>query len=225
MKLTERSYRTKQVRPKPQVIEIEAGETILVATLWGNEVSLTRSIEITQDYIGATSENAEVTTPFEFLSCYSSKTNQLRVAALLANDQLYRQENRGEYNSGLELVTIAKRNGEVAWVKVGMPHILLLRQGMAPMPIACSGDSSSEISGEAILPPLPSNMLGLENSLNIEGGSFRQKEGDRLLLLACSIIPSVIWSQVNATSDLMSIGQLLAKAQPDQPYWLGLVDL
>lgn len=225
MKFQERSYRTAHLRPKPEVIEIESGETLMITTAWGQTGNLRRSIEINQDYINATSENAEVTTPFEFLSCYSPKTNQLRVAAMLANDQLYRQENRTEYKSGMELVTISRKNFELAWVKVGMPNIILLRKGMAPMPISCSGDSATEISSVNILPPLPVNMLGLENSLNIEGGSFRYREGDKLLLLACSFIPAAIWSGVDADSDLPQISSLMAKEYGKQAYWLCLVEL
>lgn len=225
MKLQERSYSSKLFRPKP-VIHAEAdGSLLIVATSWGEPEHANKAVEEVVKYVHAARGDVEVTSPFEFMTVLSDQANYLRIGTLIANDMLYRSENKAEYVSGVELLVLSQQGPQLAWAQVGAPHLLLQRKSRPVSPLAVCYDHSFEIGlrGEAVA-PLPSHMAGLDPSCNIVSGDLQVQEGDRLVLLASSQLPAALWAS-SSGSDLQAITKSMIEVDADQPFWLGLVDI
>lgn len=224
MKLTERSYRTSKTRPKPNVKISTDGDLILAVTSWGTQQTADQASEEMLRYIEAARADIEVTSPFDFLTCLSSEANYLRIALLIANESLYRGENRNQYSSGLEVVALLRNQNQVAWAQVGGPHILLFREHQLPKLVATSMDLSAELESEEVLPALPAQMLGLDSVCQIQCGHFVLKPKDKILLLATSNIPANIFNLKNQEGlSEVELVSSLASENKEEPFWLGFV--
>lgn len=225
MILQERSYSTKILRPKPVIHKEEDGSLIVIATSWGDTEHASRVVDEVVKYVNAAKSDVEVTSPFEFLTCLSDEVNYLRIALHIANDLLYRGENRREYFSGVEVLALLNRGSQVAWAQVGNPSLLIQRRGQSLQPLSISMDLSSEMAtvGDA-LAPLPSQLLGLDPSCNVQCGSTRTQEGDQLLLTAGSSIAPSLWMK-DAKTDFATITQRMIQGNPDAPFWMGLIQV
>jgi hypothetical protein len=112
MKLQERSYSTKIMRPKPLVHSEEDGSLVVIATSWGQPEHSQRAIEEVVKYVNAAKADVEVTSPFEFLTCLTDEVNYVRTGLLIANDALYRGENKNQYFSGVEILVLFRRGSQ-----------------------------------------------------------------------------------------------------------------
>ncbi len=224
MKIQERSYSSKIFRPKPH-LHVEAdGSLLVVTTSWGQPEHAQLVADEIAKYVTAARGDVEVTSPFEFLTCLSDQANHLRIGMMIANDVLYRGENKAEYVSGVEVLAIARSEGEVAWAQVGAPHLLLRRSGRPLVPLATAFDHSFELSLKGGLSaPLPSKLLGVEPACNIVCGDLQAGDKDLLVLLSSSLLPQSLWTD-SGPMDLQAITRHLVQEDPDSPFWLGLVD-
>lgn len=224
MKVSERSYRTKKGRPKSIVKTSTDGNLILVITSWGTQEAAEKASEEMIRYVEAARADIEVTSPFEFLTCLSSEANYLRVALLIANESLYRGENKTQYSSGIEVVALLKNGRQVAWAQVGGPNIFLVRDGRLPQPISLKMDLAAELGVEGELPALPGEMLGLDSVCAVQCGHFVFNDRDQLLLFASSFIPANFLAQSLAIPNaeahfVSSIGEQMN----GEPFWIGFV--
>lgn len=225
MKLQERSYSTKIIRPKPLVHQQDDGGLIVVATSWGKAEHAQRAVEEVVKYVGAAQADVEVTSPFDFLSALTDEVNYLRTALLITNDILYRGENRSEYFSGVEILTLFKRGSQVAWAHVGNPSVLIQRQGQRLQPLSIGLDLSSELSpNDTFLPPLPAQLLGMDPTCYIQCGHTRVSEGDQLVLFGSPLIATALWTEAG-NADMSTLTQRMIQESPETPFWLGLVNL
>ncbi|HWU42160.1 MAG TPA: hypothetical protein VN132_01940, partial [Bdellovibrio sp.] len=136
MKLQERSYSTKILRPKP-LIHVEAdGSLIVVATAWGEHEPAQRALEEVAKYVNSAKADVEVTSPFEFLGCLTDEANYVRTGFMLANEILYRGENRTQYSCGVEIAALFHRGDQLAWAHVGCPSLFLQRQRQRLQPLS-----------------------------------------------------------------------------------------
>lgn len=225
MKLKERSYSTKILRPKP-LIHLEGdGSLIVIATSWGQPEHAQRAMDEVVKYINAAKSDVEVTSPFEFLSSLSDEVNYLRIGMLIANDSLYRGENRKEYFSGVEILALYKRGPQVAWAQVGCPSLFVNRKNQGLQALSVGLDLSSEfLDGGDVLAPLPARLLGLDPTCYMQCGDTRVDEEDQLVLLASASVAKSFW-QMDRKAEFGSIAHGLIQETPDTPFWLGLVDL
>lgn len=224
MKLQERSYSSSLFRPKPLVHLEQDGSLLVVATSWGlpEHASLVRD-EVVK-YVTAARGDVEVTSPFEFMTCLSSEANYLRIALLIANDVLYRGENKAEYVSGVEVLAVSRREKQIAWAQVGAPHLLLRRPSRPLVPLATSFDHSFEVSLQGKREaPLPSRLLGVDPSCNIVSGDLAVGSEDLLVLLSSSLLPGSLWTEPGPY-DLGNLTSSMVKESAESPFWLGLVD-
>ena len=128
MKLQERSYSTKMMRPRPLIHQEDDGSLIVVTTSWGQpEHAQTAQDEIVK-YVNAAKSDVEVTSPFEFMTCLTDEANYLRIAFLIANDILYRGENKTGYYAGVESFALLRRGSQIAWAHVGFPSLLIKKK-------------------------------------------------------------------------------------------------
>ena len=224
--MTERSYSTKILRPKPIFHIDEEGSFIVVVTTWGLPEHGQRAIEEVVKYVNSARSDVEVTSPFEFLTCLSDEVNCLRTGMLIANDFLFRGENRKEYFSGIEICALLQKDNQIAWAQVGGPSLLLQRSGLSLQPISVSQDLASELASEGLLlAPLPSQLLGVDASCNIHCGDLRVSPGDELILVSNHQLPSVLWLDGLEKKDFVSYTKQIIEGSPETPFWLGLIDV
>jgi hypothetical protein len=221
-KFSYRPYSGKQFRPTPEVHTDD--KTLIVATPWGNRDAAKKSIDRILEYLILCNEDREATTPFQRLSCLSTGANNLRVAALLANESIYREDNNIEYRNGVELFAMSLSEGELVWIQIGQPQILLARKSRQVISLAGSMDLSFDMSdGDDLLPSLPNQLLGLDSSMNLTINSFRPQDQDQLVLLSHSQMPREIYQLESDELKLDTMSQKLSRMNPQLAFWLGLI--
>lgn len=226
IQLVERSYRGKQFRPTPEVLLDEATGLFILATPWGPRSSAKKAIQSIRDLFSAAQQDAEVTSPFQNLTCLNPVGNVLRSAVLMANDLIYREDNKNEYVSGVELLVLAFNQHEWVWIKIGQPNLLLDRFEHFILPISAAIDYSTSYSTKHALyqAPLPSDMLGLHTTSNISVQSFKPSAGDRLILLSRTHVNPALLSVRPPQRQLEALTQRLAEENPEMPFWLGILE-
>lgn len=226
LRFEERPYAGKNFRPRPEIHLDESASLLIVATPWGARQSARTAIERMTDYLAFAREDREATSPFERLSCLSTQANNLRTAALLANEALYREDNKQEYRSGVELFAATVDESELVWLQAGNPQLLLGRPGRTLRPLGAQVDLAFDMSeGRELLPPLPSTLLGLDSSINLTLNSFRAQPGDRVVLLSHSYLPESLFAAKESETTLEAISRNLARIYPDLAFWLGILSV
>lgn len=222
--LESRSYGGKIFRPTPEIeIDTDMGLAI-IATPWGAPEAAQRVIQIMKTYILSFREDADITSPFPRMTCLSAALNTLRVAAMLANDSLYREENKKEYIAGVEIFAITYGQKEVGWLQLGHPNLFLSRAKSGLMPLGSHMDLPIDLSrGGELLSPLPSTLLGLNASANFIMGSFIPQQGDQLILISRSHIPQTLFTLEKKDQSLTTISQHLARDNQETAFWLGIL--
>ena len=225
MNLVERSYGGDLFRPRPEIYIDNNGQIIVIATPWGPRSSAKKAIQVITDHFLASQQDREATTPFHKLSCLSPIANDIRVAVKMANDVIYYEDNKNEYISGVELFVLAQQKNEVAWIQVGMPAVFLDRPQRSLAPLGSHCDLASEFSmGPQLMTPLPSHLLGIENSSDFAVHSFRPAPHDRFVILSRSGSPSSIYQLSAGDRQIDNLSRLLAQDDKDLPFWLGILD-
>lgn len=228
MKLSfdERPYSGGTFRPRPEIHFDPQANLLIVATPWGPRSGARKAIERMLEYLMLAQGDKEVTSPFERLSCLSVAANNLRTSALLANEAIYRDDNKNEYKVGVEIFAAYFHGTECVWVQAGHPQILLARADSSVVPLGCPTDLAFDLSSkEKLLAPLPSLLLGLDSTVNLTIGSFRALEGDKIILLAHSQPPREIFSFEKDQVKLETISRTIAQKAPDIAFWLGILEL
>lgn len=224
MSFQQRSYPGNNATlPKPEVFFDAQEKLLIIATPWGSSAGAKKMVATISEYYLATKSDKEATSPFRRLDYLSPTANNLRIATLVANELLYREENRNEYRSAVELFVGSIHERELAWVQVGYPSILLQRSGQSLLPISVQMGLSNEVqhSGEP-LPPLPSSLIGISPEPNLSIQSICPKPGDSLVLISRSWIPREIFKSSIKTFDDLS--KSLSR-DGSEPFWLGQWEL
>lgn len=212
--------------PRPEVY-FDADEGILVvATPWGARSPVERFLRTVVDYYLASRNDTEATSPFKRLTNLSLPANNLRVAVLLANEELYRDENRDTLRCGIELFAGILDGQELTWLQIGHPNCLLSRPNRPLiLPMGFNLDLAAQMTrGSSDLPPLPSQLLGVDPHPNLWISSFRPQEKDQIILLSRSWIPEELLVLQAEHRNLSQISSVLA-FEPNQPFWAGCWNL
>lgn len=226
MPMVERSYSGKLFRPTPEVYVEDDGSFGVIATPWGSRQGAKKVIELLKDYIQSARHDMEATSPFQKLSCLSPLANNLRAGIMLANDSLYREDNKAEYVTGVEVLVFVHNNRELAYAQVGSPQFFLARRELPWIPLSVQIDLSTELSQPPnLLPPLPHNLLGLHTTSNMNIASFKTQPSDKLIFLSHSLVAHPLYTLPFADSTVEVVSATLSKEYPDLPFWLGVFDL
>lgn len=226
MKLQQRSFSGKIFRPAPEVRNEEELGLLIVCTPWGAREGATRVADTIKEYLVALRSDTDATSPFPRLTCLSTNANNLRIAAMLANEQLYREENSTEYVTGVELFAFSIVERELSWIQLGHPNVFLKRPKRGILPLGCHLDLPMDISGSGrLLPPLPSSVLGLDASANFLVGSFIPQPGDQLIMTSRSSLPHSFFQIGENEYTLPKMTKVLAEDDADSAFWLGLLTL
>ncbi len=222
----ERPYSGKSFRPRPEIHLDSQAKLLIVATPWGPRASARKVIDRMNEYLSLAREDDEATSPFERLTCLSTQANNLRIAALLANEAIYREDNRTEFRSGVELFAAQMSENALDWIQAGNPQILLGRKGRTLLPMGSQVDLSFDLSRDGeILPALPSQLLGLDPTLNLNVNGFRAQAGDRVVLLSHSHLPEVVFTMKDNQATIDTLSKELARVHPDLAFWLGILSV
>ncbi len=226
MPIHERSYSGKFFRPRPEILQEPNDQLYLVVTPWGPRSAAKRTVEIIQDFFLSSLNDLEATTPFPTLSCLSPAENNLRTALYLANQGVYREDNRDEYTAGVEVFAACRLGPQLICAQVGQPIVYLNRRGLPLTPLSAPIDATLELSASHhFLNPLPQYLLGLEPSLNIHSFSFRLQPKDELLLLSRTLTPPEFYRDKEELRSSDSLTQILSQTDKDMPFWIGQITL
>lgn len=221
MKIEERNYNTKQFRPAPKIYKSNEMDLITIITSWG-EGGLTENInnEISK-FIFAAQGDFEATSPFEFNSALSKDSNNLRMATLIANDMIYRSENRDDLRTCYEMIVLFKKKNQLSWVQVGNPNLVLLRDLVTPLSFSPPPGESCE--GKVI--SLPNQFFGTEMHCYFQVGTIEIKENDKLLLFTENKLSPENWSLGASDWNLNTFVKNQIKFDNENPFWMSIVSL
>lgn len=221
-----RQYPGNNQRPTPEVHLESSLNTLIIAAPWGPRPAARKVIDRVLEYLTFASQDREATSPLPKLSCLSPAANRLRIATMLANEMLFREDNREEYRVGVELLILTLSENELSWAQVGGPHLLLARGTSTLLPIGSTIDLSLDLSTPLNeLPALPSQLLGLDSTVNASINSFRARPGDQLLLMSHSRTPSLLFNWRGVDLRMESMVRELAMHQADRAFWLGQLQI
>jgi hypothetical protein len=224
--LEERSFSGNMFRPRPEIHCEDSGNLCVVATPWGPRSAARKVIQSIVDFFHSARSDEEVTSPFQVMTCLSPIANNLRVSVMLANDTVFREDNRAEYQAGVELFVLARHRNECVWTQVGGPNIFLDRRGFDLCPLGTIPDLSlSHSTGEGILAPLPGQLLGLNSTTNFSVQTLRLQPADRMVLVHRTLVPPKFQALPDADRNLQKFSQCLARHSADMPFWLGVLSL
>jgi hypothetical protein len=223
--MNERSFSGKTLRPSPEIHFSEDGSFGAIVTPWGGRSSVGRVVDMLTDFISSAKSDLDATSPFQTLTCISPTANNLRAAVMLTNDVLYREENKNEYASGVELLVFSRNATEFCFVQIGQPNVFLSRAGQLT-PLSVQTDLSMEWSRAGKnLSPLPHELIGVYSTSNFRVVSFRPSAGDKLIFISHSHLPASFYQTTEDQRNLEDLSQLLAKEQPDHPFWMGVYEI
>lgn len=218
MKFEERSYSGKNFRPKPVVVFDSKMASLIVATSWGEKSDAERVAQIFSDALNV-SDQSEVTSPYGYIGTISTRANQMRTAAIMANDFLYREVNRSEYSSCVEVLSLVLEKNVLSWLYVGAPHVILYHQQKCH-PLVYNYDLPAQFNCSI---PLPTQCLGVEPTVQLNASSVMLKGNSDIVLLSRSTIPGSLFSQKNPT--IHSLSTDLVKDNENSPFWLGQLSI
>ena len=74
-----------------------------------------------------------------------------------------------------------------------------------------------------MLPPLPKELLGLQNHVHLEMGSFRLDHHDKFLMIARSYVPYNLFKYDPQDMTVDNVTKVLSEDNQDHPFWVGLL--
>lgn len=218
MQLEERSYAGRFFRPKPQILKSENPDTVMIVTSWGEKDESDRVVQIFKDQLrlDTPSDQAE---PYGLIESLSSKANQLRVAALMANDVLFNEANKSEFVCALEFLGLVYDGGILSWVQIGAPQVVLKIRDQI-QPLVSQVDMSWQYQQES---PLLSQALGLQSTCQLNCGSLHVPDEAELFLISRHALSPQIFTQPALTLSIMT--DILVKDSNQAPFWSGHLQL
>ncbi len=222
MILQQRNYKGQFSYPQPIIFNDENHLLTVIALPWGNSDITEQGLQVFSDYYLSSLDDVESTSLFEKLSCFSDTLNNLRIAALLTNDYIYKHHNSSNLLGAMEFLAIAHTKNQISWIKVGGPNIFLCRREQNISPLAVSFSLQEELT--SCVSPLPKNLLGVEKHCNMMLDSFILQENDHLILTTKNCLQTDFYSSSSQNRELQNISSLITSADPKQPFWIGLYE-
>ncbi|MCB0414455.1 MAG: hypothetical protein KDD50_08985 [Bdellovibrionales bacterium] len=219
MQIEQRSYGGKLFRPKPIVHSEQDGRLFISATPWGSPVAAEKAVQMIVDYYMSAQQDRETTSPFEMITSINHQANTLRTAILLANESLYREENRQEYQTSCEIFVGSYLNGTFYWAQIGQPHLILCRQGHL-YPLSLSFDFTIDYG--LFLAPLPRHLLGIHSHISPYVNSAKIYQEDELILVSRAKYLSLFSTSVNQRP-LEELSKEFSKEDPNAPFWISKI--
>ena len=220
IKLKQHSYFHKGMRiPKPENLELNREKLVISSLPWGHRDNIASYIQKLADFFVAAKDDAEATSPFPRYPQYSNNLNNLQIAMQVVNDNLFKQKNQEELQSGLEIIACYRENNEFGWVSYGGPDILLWKNSGELRLLHHANNLASHRKQNCS--PLPKNMLGVYRSIHPHIESIQLEDGDKLFLLYSSRLnPFHIESFQSNDRSLASLVNQLFEKDPKESFWI-----
>ncbi len=192
MKYSQRSMQSTFRIPPTQIMSGFDDQLLIFARSWSEPESVQLIADEIKQYLSATQADLEVTTPFSFLEGYSALSNRLRIATLLANDRLFKVQNKEFYSAGLEVALFYQQKNEIAWACFGNFELhahISNHQGILNQNEHQDGQSEvvllhaqqEIIDGRHIL---PGHLLGVERLPSVSIGSIQKFLVDQITVIS-----------------------------------------
>ncbi len=222
MKFEQKSYvGDEATRPTPEIYFDENQKVLFIITPWGAKTVAQQALEIIQDYFFSAKTDKEATSPFPRLDSLSPICNNLRIAALLANEAILREKNKEIYTSACEITLCYLKDGEFHLAHVGQPFVFVFKSGLGVIPISPGNDLSTELNEKnKPIPPLPCRLIGTCRDPNIFTQSFHIHEDDALIFLSKSVLNNKFLS---LSGKKISLKKMSDSLNSEDPYWIGML--
>ncbi len=219
----QKSYPGERPRPSAHIDLMATEDLLLITTPWGNQNAKDQLHNTVKEFLSAALGDHEVTSPFSRLPSLSSAENNIRSALLLANDIIFQKCNKEAYTSSVEFLALHFHKSEVVFAQVGQPNLLLLRENRL-FPIQVALDLSLDFRNPT---PIPSRLVGLERTWEVEVKSMNLTQEDSLILLSRSLIPPSFFStDLKGMAPEAIVNQfydLAVDDDPKAPFWITLL--
>lgn len=224
MQITSRPYGGKLFRPLPEVHLSEDHTLLIIATPWGNSSIAKDFINGVTTYWRDSAREANKNPMYAQDDGLSATEHLLKMAILAVHEDLKDKYNEEGLAAGLEVLCLLKDQKKLAWFQVGSPALVLMREKTF-LPLFHPVDFSHDFSTpELSLPPLPKELLGVQQQVNLTVGGMKLHTGDRFLIVSRNSIPGKFFQTVDPeTMTLDSASQIFAEDNEDQPFWVGLL--
>ncbi len=163
--------------PQTQVHSMLSDQLIIFLRSWNGIDANQKVIDEINHFLSAADADLEVTTPFEFIENLSSIANKVRISMLLANDVIYKTENKDSYNHGFEIAIIYKHQQEIAWSTVGRFEISATKNKKN----ISLGHGGQFLDDQVLLPVA---LLGIEREPAVLTGSLSIKNLEQIQVLS-----------------------------------------
>ncbi len=231
IKLTDRSFRTQVIRPRPDSYVSGDGKLVVILTPWGDGEALsTQSVfeEIESQY-NLLSADREKTHPFSKMMSLSVQENNMRTTVRTINQQIFEGVNEEEWHCGFEIFFASIQDNICTFIQVGQPMVLIER---SKNQLHCLGHSAdlasfcySSMEEEKLpAPPLPGQLLGVYPDISFHPVSFRFSLEDSLILLSRQLIPLRWFETLKEGRDLNTLSEHARKDNPHLPFWIGRME-
>lgn len=168
MKIQISAFSEKYKFPQTQLHTLLDDQLLIFLRSWSGIDSNQKVIDEITHFLSAANADLEVTTPFEFVENLSSLANKVRISVLLANDIIYKTENKEKYLQGYELAIVFKNQQEIVWSTVGRFEITAIKNKKNISII-----NTGQFLDDQIL--LPIDLLGLQREPAVLTGSLSVK--------------------------------------------------
>lgn len=170
---------------------------LIVLRGWGGPDAAQGVIDEITQYLSATQADLDLTTPFTFVEGVSQVANRLRISALLANDRLFKFENKEFYSAGFEILMIYQNKNELAWLSFGNFSIQMdfvdpvTSQNLNLKDSTLVFASHDAIESRHVL---PNYLLGIDRQPQVQVGSVLQEFVNRVLIKSSFAFGRTQWS-------------------------------
>ena len=217
----QQSFNGKSFRPRPEVLFDQEQNMLIIVTSWGAKSSAKKAAELIRELYLTSKTDDEVTSPFEYLTCISPEANHLRKAIMMTNDQLYQDDNRDEYVTGVELLALVQTERFVVWTQIGQPQLIIYRADGVSFGFGSPTDLQVKIA-QVGLDPLPSQLLGTASTSHFSLNEIKVKSGDQLFAVSRAVAPIQVHSE--SKIEFEDLTKSLVEQDPNAPFWVGAVE-
>jgi len=222
MQLDERSYGGQLFRPRPEVHLSDDKRLLIVATPWGPAQVAKDFIELVSNQMREGDNDPEQTVAFLKIDSLDVTENRLRMAIMSAHEDLRDKYNDETVTAGLEVLCLLRTEKKVTWFQLGAPFTSILR-GHKIIPVHHPLDLSFDYSRERVLPPLPKELICLQNHVHLEMGSFRLDHQDKILMISRSYVPYNLFQYDPQDMTVDNVTKVLSEDNQDHPFWVGIL--
>jgi len=175
--------------PHTQVHSLLDNQLLIFLRSWNGIDANQKVVDEIMHFLSAANADIEVTTPFEFIENLSSLANKVRISILLANDSIYKTENKEKYLQGYEVAIILKNQQELAWSTVGRFEIMAIKNEKH-----ISITNAGQFLDDQVL--LPVALLGLERDPSVLTGSLSVKNLEKINIQSSFDQQATLWQAI-----------------------------